>query len=336
MDYRRFQKMAAAIPNLYQNVGVLKYVGNRTEGLVAENNDINSLPRRQDVQVRPCLRGSNVCEFKFKKELFNVIEVVNQINDNFIAAVALNHDYKALLLIDQHAIHERIRYEDLLKGYTVQNQRSFTFTKLAIPMIIDGLPRHLTERITTHLKEIETFGITLNLEEKDRLVVKSIPTCFGRIMLNHSRAELEHTVRKLLFEIVDNLDCNYLPNANLPMIIHHAIATEACHGAVKFGEKLDIDQCTKLIQAWIHTKAPSRCAHGRPSVILLLELKQSEIQMPMLKTKLNFASLKRPCRSDQILIIQKRSKMNIDKNQDIDSHHVIHSSNKLLPNGDSN
>ncbi|XP_046627982.1 DNA mismatch repair protein MutL-like [Neodiprion virginianus] len=328
--------MAAAVPNLYQNAGVLKYVGNRTEGRLTANNDVRSLPRCQDIEVRPCLPGSNVCEFKFKKELFNVIEVVKQINDNFIVAVALNQDDIALLLIDQHAIHERIRYEDLLKGYTVENQRLFTSTKLTIPMIIDDLPSHFSEQIAIHLKKIEAFGIGLNLENRDRLVVTSIPTCFDRIMLNHSRTELEHTVRKLLFEILDNLDCNYMPNANLPMVIHQAIATEACHGAIKFGEKLDIDQCTKLLQSWIHTKAPSRCAHGRPCVILLLKLKQSEIQMPILKTKLNFASLKRTCRPEKIISIHKRSKRNVDKSQSINFHHVIRSSNKLLPNSDSN
>lgn len=47
-------------------------------------------------------------------------------------------------------------------------------------------------------------------------------------------------------------------------------------GAIKFGEKLDIDQCTKLVRALMYTKAPSRCAHGRPSVIPLLELDVSK------------------------------------------------------------
>ena len=52
-------------------------------------------------------------------------------------------------------------------------------------------------------------------------------------------------------------------------------------GAVKFGDPLTFDQCDLLIQALRETNAPNRCAHGRPSIIPLLDitdLKKKQLQ----------------------------------------------------------
>jgi DNA mismatch repair ATPase MutL len=46
--------------------------------------------------------------------------------------------------------------------------------------------------------------------------------------------------------------------------------------AIKFGDPLNIEECTLLIQALQDTKAPTRCAHGRPSIIPLMDLSDLE------------------------------------------------------------
>lgn len=47
-------------------------------------------------------------------------------------------------------------------------------------------------------------------------------------------------------------------------------------GAIKFGDKLTFEQCTSLMKLLRYTKSPNRCAHGRPTVIPVMELSELE------------------------------------------------------------
>ncbi|XP_048506794.1 DNA mismatch repair protein Mlh3-like isoform X2 [Athalia rosae] len=289
MDYKEFESMSRAVPKLFRDSlsGVLKYGGQRKQEQNGEKFRLGSQFRRQDVQVRQCLAGSVVNEFKFDKNLFSVIEVIQQINDNFIAAVALSRqNKKVLLLLDQHAIHERIRYDNLLRDYTSWDRKSFIPANLSIPIIFSDQPIPLCNWILEHSKEVHRSGLRIRSEKMGYLTVTSIPKCFDRRRFHQNRTELERVVKKLLNDIASDLKNNHWNVATtprIPMTIHNAIATEACHGAIKFNEKMNVDQCTELVRLLMDTEAPSRCAHGRPSVIPLLELEASKIQTQLFK-----------------------------------------------------
>jgi DNA mismatch repair ATPase MutL len=53
----------------------------------------------------------------------------------------------------------------------------------------------------------------------------------------------------------------------IPRVIMDVIASRACHGAIKFGDALNKDQCTELINSLSKCQAPFQCAHGRPTTL---------------------------------------------------------------------
>ncbi|XP_012280552.1 uncharacterized protein LOC105699808 isoform X2 [Orussus abietinus] len=70
---------------------------------------------RQDFIVRGCRIEPIVREFHFNENLLQSIEVINQMNREFIVAHVTREKERILVLLDQHAVHERIRYEELLR-----------------------------------------------------------------------------------------------------------------------------------------------------------------------------------------------------------------------------
>ncbi|XP_011631709.1 uncharacterized protein LOC105423610 [Pogonomyrmex barbatus] len=66
--------------------------------------------------VHPCQLKQKLCEFRLSRASLKCIKIINQVNDEFIAAWMTYDGRKILLMIDQHAVHERIRYENLLFG----------------------------------------------------------------------------------------------------------------------------------------------------------------------------------------------------------------------------
>jgi len=67
----------------------------------------------------------------------------------------------------------------------------------------------------------------------------------------------------------------------IPKVISQVISSQACHGAVKFGEPLGRSECQELIKCLSKCQLPFQCAHGRPSIIPLVDLK-------FLGSKMNF------------------------------------------------
>ncbi|XP_076228815.1 uncharacterized protein LOC116428374 [Nomia melanderi] len=78
--------------------------------------DIPDILLHQETDVRPCEATQRFHEFKLKKELLKFVTVLGQVNNELIVGLAVKNDTKMLLLMDQHAIHERIRYENLLNS----------------------------------------------------------------------------------------------------------------------------------------------------------------------------------------------------------------------------
>jgi len=64
--------------------------------------------------------------------------------------------------------------------------------------------------------------------------------------------------------------------ATVPDILHQALCSHACHGAIKFGDKLTHRQCVQLVQELATCALPFQCAHGRPSIVPLVNIGSSD------------------------------------------------------------
>lgn len=151
-----------------------------------------------------------------------------------------------LVLIDQHAAHERVLFEKLLKGVDGVLSQQLLFP---IPL---ELSRADMQFVLKNLKEFEKAGFEIDPFGDLTIKLSAIPSALpqdnaGGIFLD------------LLSQISDRGSAQVLPT--------HAIATAACKAAVKAHDKLTPEECDALIGELAKCELPFSCPHGRPTVL---------------------------------------------------------------------
>lgn len=162
-----------------------------------------------------------------------------------------------LVLIDQHAAHERIRYESLRRGaFHVGGQRVAP-QALLIPEAVRfeaESRKDLEERLPLLAKlgfEAEIFG-------EDTLLFRSIPAAWGPQDL---RTRLKSLVERAL--LIED------PRASIELdeTLFEKLASEACHSAVRAGDRLEREEAFHLVDQLSFCEHPWNCPHGRPTLV---------------------------------------------------------------------
>lgn len=153
-----------------------------------------------------------------------------------------------LLMVDQHAVHERILFDRLMK----ENQGLNMGQELLVPYIISVSPREIT-LIEENRELLESIGFVIEAIGEHEAVIRMIPVILGK-------SETAEFARDILNE----------------MDVHRNITLEkkraellqtACKHAIKGGESLTHDQIQSLVDEMITKKVTPTCPHGRPLVI---------------------------------------------------------------------
>ena len=176
---------------------------------------------------------------------FGDLQVIGQLRNTYIACETA----EGLLLLDQHAAHERVLYEKLQK-------RSGALTKAAqrllVPETVElgfreaGILEELLAEFKSLGLEIEPFGT-------NTFVVRAVPALLtGR--------EIEPLIR----EIVEKLAADGFDNG-LEQSIDTCLKLMACHGSIRANQALDERQIRQLLQQLDACENPSHCPHGRPT-----------------------------------------------------------------------
>ncbi|PBC29551.1 DNA mismatch repair protein Mlh3 [Apis cerana cerana] len=238
----------------------------------------------QEIDVRLC-KNDRFCEFKINKKLLKFIKILGQLNNELIVGLVIQNNVKILLLMDQHAIHERIRYEQLLHEYKSQIRNQLFSIKLKNPVVVKLSAKSCNLLLSNH-KMLRRFGITFNILDNNNIIIRTVPECLKKN--NYSELKLKLNIQNLLNELIQNSTkyINYQIN-DLPITIHNAIVMKACHGAIKFGHSLTLKECKWLLKLLNETKIPTQCAHGRPSIVPLLELTNLETRQTKIVQNLN-------------------------------------------------
>lgn len=84
----------------------------------------------------------------------------------------------------------------------------------------------------------------------------------------------------------------------LPLTVHNVLASQACHGAIKFNDVLNKEECCSLVSSLSSCRLPFQCAHGRPSIVPLADLHHLEEQQDIPKP--NLKKLRRMYKSWQL------------------------------------
>ncbi len=156
-----------------------------------------------------------------------------------------------LLLIDQHAAHERINYHQLKNQ---DNHSSGTNkAQLTIPLTLD-LPASWCERLPLLLPLLEQAGFKLDRVADNRYQVKAVPFAF-RENINQSD----------LYDLIEDLVAAENEPDQDPR--DSILITIACHKSIKAGQALSREEMEQLLRQWEKTPQAGYCPHGRPTVI---------------------------------------------------------------------
>jgi DNA mismatch repair protein MutL len=178
-----------------------------------------------------------------------------QIHETYIVSQTSD----GLIVVDQHAAHERIVYERLkasLAANGVQRQM------LLIPEIVE-LDEATVERLLVRDEELASFGLAIESFGPGAVAVRETPSLLGKI---DSGALLRD-----LAEHMEEWD-EALP---LERKLMHVAATMACHGSVRAGRRLKPEEMNALLREMEATPNSGQCNHGRPTYV---ELKLADIE----------------------------------------------------------
>ncbi|WP_378943293.1 DNA mismatch repair endonuclease MutL [Mesorhizobium sp. ANAO-SY3R2] len=178
-----------------------------------------------------------------------------QVHENYI--VAQTRD--SLVIVDQHAAHERLVYEALKNAL---HSRPVAAQMLLMPEIVD-LPEEDAERLALHSETLSRFGLGIERFGPGAVAVRETPAMLGE-------TDVSQLVRDLADEIADS-DTSDTLKERLDAIA----ATMACHGSVRSGRRLRPEEMNALLRQMEATPGSGTCNHGRPTYI---ELKLADIE----------------------------------------------------------
>ena len=178
-----------------------------------------------------------------------------QLHENYI--VAQTED--GLVIVDQHAAHERLVFEAMRKALDAGRLPS---QALLIPEIID-LPEEDCDRLMAHASELDRFGLAVERFGPGAVAVRETPAMLGEI-------DAGSLVRDLADEIAE-----WNTAGGLRSRLESVAATMACHGSVRSGRRLRPEEMNALLRQMEDTPGSGQCNHGRPTYI---ELKLADIE----------------------------------------------------------
>ncbi len=176
------------------------------------------------------------------------LRVVGQVAETYIVAEAPDGMY----LIDQHAAHERVIFEKLMRQQGAQPVES---QQLLIPVSID-LPPAAATLLQGHADELRIWGFEVEPFGEGTLRVRSVP--------NGLR---EAQIGPALLELADQLE--EAGGSTPEEWRERALTTIACHSAIRAGQSLAHEEMRQLLQQLERCAFPRTCPHGRPTALLL-------------------------------------------------------------------
>jgi len=181
---------------------------------------------------------------------------------NYKHTYILIENQEGLVLIDQHAAHERILYEQFASRFD-----DVAVSSLIAPLIITVNKQEI-ELIEQHAQLFLAYGIALEPMGPNQYALKTAP-----VMIKHK--DLADTVKQLLADIQE---CTQPDAVLFEKALHHAVRAQmACKAAVKAGDVLTHEQMHELVTTLHKTPMRFSCPHGRPTswTLRLFEIERS-------------------------------------------------------------
>ena len=178
-----------------------------------------------------------------------------QLHDTYI----ISENKKGIVITDQHAAHERIVYEKLKKDYYGNEIKRQI---LLIPAIIE-LENLVVKNIEKTIKIANGYGVKIEIFGNNSIIVREIPVILGN-------CNIKEFVLDLIDELVETSNIDSLEEK-----INKVCSSMACHGSIRAGRNMEVDEMNDLLRRMEDTPFSGQCNHGRPTYV---ELKLNDIE----------------------------------------------------------
>ena len=178
-----------------------------------------------------------------------------QVHETYI--VAQTRD--GLVIVDQHAAHERIVYERMKAAI---EKSGLARQILLIPEIVE-LDEADVARLAARIEELSRFGLVIESFGPGAVAVRETPSMLGEV-----------DVRGLMSDLADHM-AEWDDSLPLERRLMHVSATMACYGSVRAGRRLKPEEMNALLREMESVPNSGQCNHGRPTYV---ELKLTDIE----------------------------------------------------------
>ena len=178
-----------------------------------------------------------------------------QLHETYIVAQTPD----GLVIVDQHAAHERLVYERMKKALSDGNVAS---QGLLLPEIVD-LSTDDMDRLAPRLDEFAALGLVMERFGDDAVMVRETPAMLGEV-----------NIKGLVQSLCDDL-ASLGQGLALKERLEEVCSSMACHGSVRAGRRLNGEEMNALLRQMEATPHSGQCNHGRPTYV---ELKLADIE----------------------------------------------------------
>ena len=164
-------------------------------------------------------------------------------------AYILAENSQGLVIVDMHASHERITYEQLKRDFAKSGLRS---QDLIVPIIIKVSSQEADAAIDNS-ETLASLGFDVSLSGENVICVRSVPEFLGN-------ADVEQLIRDIIADLIAHENSDRVEH-----IQNEILASMSCHSAVRANDRLSVPQMNGLLRQMEATENSGYCSHGRPT-----------------------------------------------------------------------
>ena len=172
-----------------------------------------------------------------------------QLHNTYVVAETTD----GLVIIDQHAAHERLVMEKMKSALASGDMPSQI---LLLPEVVE-VPDEGIAALLSHQDMLEKAGLLIEAFGEGAVIVRQTPSILGEV-----------NAQKLVSDLAEELS-QLGTSMSFDQQIEHVVATMSCHGSVRAGRRLNSDEMNALLREMEETPRSGQCNHGRPTYVTL-------------------------------------------------------------------